>query len=396
MKRIVFCWEMGGNYGHIAGFLPLYQELRRRGVDVWLIVREKKFVHLLGAEALSKTAQAPSPKFRPEPRNIHTYADLLVQIGYTNQPVLTRYLLEWCELIASVKPDLIISDHAPTAQLAGRALNISVTSLGTGFILPPVESVFPPFFSELGASAGRVEPQILSVVNSVLRFFKAEPYTHIGELFTATQQMLCSFEEQDHYFNRPPGLAFKGALFSDQLGKHFNWPKQADYCSFIYLTPKVRQLEQVVKFAAELPGFKLFHIPGASDTLIHNLEQGTDAQVVSEPVLMASVFEHADMVIHQGGMGVSAQCLLAGVAQVMIPTQTEQRMLARRMLMQNLAAAADHHKPDMDYKNLFNLTLTNSVLREKLHRIKTKYANFSQAQQVSNLVDEMSSFALLK
>src|SRR6187431_1555200 len=199
MLRAIFCWEMGANYGHIAGFLPIYKELKRRGVDIWLIVRDNTHVHLLGDEAITQCLQAPSPRFNPAPRDLHTFADLLAQIGYINEQVLSHYVLDWCELILPLKPDWIISDHAPTAQLAARALGIPACLIGTGFILPPVKSYFPPLFSEFAQSVNQLDEKILYAMNKVLALFKAKPYREIGDLFNSSQQFLCSFAEQDHY-----------------------------------------------------------------------------------------------------------------------------------------------------------------------------------------------------
>lgn len=390
MLRTVFCWEMGANYGHIAGFLPIYKELKRRGVDVWLIVRDNTYVHLLSDEATKQCLQAPSPRFNPTPRDLHTFADLLAQIGYLNEQVLSHYVLDWCELILPLKPDWIISDHAPTAQLAARALGIPACLIGTGFILPPVKKFFPPLFSEFAQSVNQVDEKILYTMNKLLALFKAEPYREIGDLFNSSQQFLCSFVEQDHYGFRP-SVNYQGALF-DSFGEEFTWPSGAEFYSFAYLTSKIKGFERAVAAVASLPGFKLLHVPAAEKTIIEQYRDRSDVVIKSEPILLDSILDRADLVIHQGGMGVSAQALLKGIPQVLIPTQTEQRMLARRMLEQHIALAVDHHHESPAFESVFQNALLDQQLRTNAEGLKQKYAGFSKAQQIKNIVDEMLQF----
>ena len=391
MLRAVFCWEMGSNYGHIAGFLPVYKELKQRGVDVWLIVREQKYVHLLGNEAIRQCLQAPSPKFNPQPRTMHTFADLLAQIGYLNETVLSHYVLDWCELILPLKPDWIISDHAPTAQLAARALGIPVSLIGTGFILPPVKKFFPPLFSEFEQSVNQLDEKILVTMNRVLALFKAQPYREVGELFNASQQFLCSFEEQDHYGQRSNGL-YCGALFDSSFGESFAWPTNFEFYTFAYLTAKVKGFEMAVDAIAKLPGYKLLHVPSADTKMIEHFKARSDITIKTEPILLGSILDRADLVIHQGGMGVSAQALLNGIPQILIPTQTEQRMLARRMLSQNLVLAVDHHHERPAFESVFQNALQDQQLRKNAEELGKKYSGFSQSHQIKNIVDAMLQF----
>lgn len=391
MLRTVFCWEMGANYGHIAGFLPMYRELKRRGVDVWLIVRDNTHIHLLGDEAIKQCLQAPSPRFNPSPRDLHTFADLLAQIGYINEQALSHYVLDWCELILPLKPNWIISDHAPTAQLAAHALGIPACLIGTGFILPPVKKFFPPLFSEFALSVNQLDEKILYTMNKVLALFKAEPYREIGDLFNSSRQFLCSFAEQDHYGFRP-SVNYQGALFDSSFGEEFTWPSGAEFYSFAYLTSKIKGFERAVAAVASLPGFKLLHVPAAEKTIIERYRDRNDVVIKSAPVLLSSVFDRVDLVVHQGGMGVSAQCLLKGIPQVLIPTQTEQRMLARQMLTQNIAKAVDHHK-NSSFDIVFQEALVDQELRAKTKLLKQKYVGFSQQVQIESMVDEMHKFA---
>jgi hypothetical protein len=232
-----------------------------------------------------------------------------------------------------------------------------------------------------------LDEKILYTMNKVLALFKAELYREIGDLFNSSPQFLCSFAEHDHYGPRS-NLPYWGALFDSSFGEEFAWPGGAEFYSFAYLTSKIEGFERAVAAVANLPGFKLLHVPAADKNIIEQYRDRNDVVIKSEPVLLSAVFDRVDLVVHQGGMGVSAQCLLKGVPQVLIPTQTEQRMLARQMLSQNIGKAVDHHK-NPSFDTVFQEALVDQELRVTTTLLQQKYAGFSQQVQIEKMVDEM-------
>ena len=385
MKKIVFCWEMGGNYGHIAGFLPLYRELKKQGAAVYCILRSLEFVHLLGPEAASKCFQAPSPILAPVKREVRSYADILACIGYLDKMVLSRYILDWSKLLEDIGPDVIIVDHAPTASLAARALRIPVVSIGTGFINPPGTNTFPPFFPEKPSPEINLSEQILDVINKILTFFQAEPFEVIGDIFSSATQLLCTFSELDHYGVRSGGN-YCGPLYADEVGDVFSWPN-AEKKIFAYLTPQVKNVALALTEISRMPGFKLIHVPGLSADLQQHFLGRSDLHIHSTPVRMDSLLNQVDLVICQGGIGLSSQCFMRGITQVLVPTQVEQRMLARRMLVQQLAFAVDPNLPNPPYSEVLSKSLESSVVEQNCAAIKDKYQNFSQPNQISEITE---------
>ena len=60
MARILFAWELGGDYGHLARLLPVAQALKAGGHEVVFAVRD-----LLGAEAILAPHQIRSNTIAP-------------------------------------------------------------------------------------------------------------------------------------------------------------------------------------------------------------------------------------------------------------------------------------------------------------------------------------------
>ena len=385
MKKIVFCWEMGGNYGHIAGFLPLYRELKKQGADVYCILRSLEFVHLLGPEAISKCFQAPSPILAPVKREVRSYADILACIGYLDERVLSRYLFDWGKLLENIGPDVIIVDHAPTASLAARVLRIPVAAIGTGFINPPGTHTFPPFFPEKPSTEINLSEQILKVINKVLTSFHTEIFEYIGDIFSYATQFLCTFSELDHYGVRHDGN-YCGPLYADEIGDVFSWPN-AEKKIFAYLTPQVKNIALALTEISRLPGFKLIHVPGLNADLQQHFLGRSDLHIHSTPVRMDSLLKQVDLVICQGGIGLSSQCFMRGITQVLVPTQVEQRMLARRMLVQQLAFAVDPNLPNPPYEDVLSKSLESSVVEQNCAAIKDKYQHFSQQDQILKMTE---------
>ncbi len=390
MKRVVFCWELGGNYGHISGFINLYRHLKVQGFEVAFILRSLKYTGLLSENAQTNCFKAPIPNIIPTTRVAYSYADILAQIGYLDEAVLSNYLKAWRDLLIQTGADLVVADHAPTALLAAQTLGLPSAAIGTGFVMPPGSVEFPLYLPDGEKPVIGIDHQLVIEINKVLKKSGARSLEEVGNIFSRSQQFLCTFPELDHYGYRQE-TEYWGPLFSDDIGEVFSWPKGAEPRIFAYLTPKIINLSQVIRALATLPGFKLLHIPGMSANDIEAY-QAPNLKILSTPVNMRSLLsEGVEMVVSQGGMGLASQCFLAGIKQVIIPTQMEQHMLAQRMSSQELAYGIAAENVTATYRDVFHQALGCPVLAHSCALIKQKYTGFSQTEQIEALVEDMVS-----
>ena len=76
----------------------------------------------------------------------------------------------WITLLALVKPDTVIADHAPTALLAAHIAGIPCVAFGSGFEIPPQVIPMPtirPWESIDIAKLEQSEKLVLGQVNAV-------------------------------------------------------------------------------------------------------------------------------------------------------------------------------------------------------------------------------------
>ena len=115
MSHIVYAWELGAGYGHLAAFLPLAKALRAAGHEVTCVIKELTHAEtLLGQEGFA-FLQAPLWLLQLE-RLTHpiNYAEILFKVGYLSQPGVTGLVKAW-------------RLHLPGCLPAGRLVHPSCT-----------------------------------------------------------------------------------------------------------------------------------------------------------------------------------------------------------------------------------------------------------------------------
>lgn len=333
MARVLFAWELGGDYGHLSRLLPLARELATRGHEPVFVVRD-----LMGAEAVlaphgMRWHQAPlwigQVTNLPPPVS---YAELLMRFGFLNATALTGICRAWRNLVELLAPALIVLDHAPTALLATRGIGVPRLNFGDGFCIPPMARPLPPFrWWEREQNAARLadsDAKAWSVANEVLGTLSAPLLTGLADLRRCDDTLLCTFAELDHYPQRAPET-YLGPVFSLGQGAPAVWPEGDAPRIFAYLKP-VAELDGVLQALKASHARVLAHVPGAAR---RTLARHASAQMLfSEPALdMEQARTTCDLALCHGGAGTTAAMLLAGKPLLVLPLQMEQTMTARRL-----------------------------------------------------------------
>ena len=89
MCRILFAWELGGNYGHVSVLFPLARNLRLSGHTVFFAIKNSAASLLLEADGFEYVFSLPSTipqnrSFKPA-----SFADILGGAGFSDLQVLT-------------------------------------------------------------------------------------------------------------------------------------------------------------------------------------------------------------------------------------------------------------------------------------------------------------------
>src|SRR5436190_18203501 len=172
MSRILLTWELGGALGHLVSLRPLAESLIKRGHQVFLAARSLAQVRHVFTDPRVTLLQSPWNNRRVELiQPVVTYADLLLNVGYSDEESLGAHLEAWQSLYRLVEPDLLVCDHSPTALFVARGQRFPVATAGSGFYCPPDESplrLMRDVPSEVRTPALRHELYLLDVLNRSL------------------------------------------------------------------------------------------------------------------------------------------------------------------------------------------------------------------------------------
>src|SRR5215213_944270 len=250
MARILYCWELGEDLGHISNFLPVALALRARGHTVIAALRELGRAETVFGPHGIPLLQAPvwlqPPSEAPHPPQ--SFAEMLIHFGFADPSGLTAMLRAWRNLLALADPDLMIADHGPTALLAARSCGVPSATYGAGFFLPPFTTPLPKLRPWLNIPAKRLfgnEQAVLAGANTALATFGAPPLETLADLYRGAEHFLMTYPELDQFAMRTSG-EYRGVILSAPSGVAPEWPFGAGPKVFAYLKPQFADLEKLL------------------------------------------------------------------------------------------------------------------------------------------------------
>lgn len=388
MSRILFAWELGANYGHLSRQLPIAQQLRRQGHDVFFVVRDTTVAaQLLGPYGFAFT-QAPfdtaGKRSVQPPAN---YAEILLASGYADRAVLWGLVRSWLSLIEMFKADIIIVDHAPTALFAAHLTGLPTILIGNGFEIPPDCSPLPsirPWEAIANDRLLRAEEFVLERLNTIASSLSAHTLQRIPELFQGTGKILSTFAELDHYGIRD-GEIYAGPIFSSATGQQMTWSELDKPHIFAYLRPSVPGFELLLKALSKQPAEVIVVAPGIRRAQAEAVVS-VSFRVLGQPVLLDSLLELADLVVSTGGTGTVSQCLLAGVPLLLVPQNVEQYLMSQCIEALGAGLTAKQKRQEEDFAGLLERLLHDPCYRKAADVFAKQYVAFTPEQAVDQAV----------
>ena len=276
MSRIVYAWELGAGYGHLAAFLPLAKALRAAGHEVTCVIKELTHAETLLGQHGFDYLQAPLWQLQLDtlthPIN---YAEILFKVGYLSTTGVTGLVKAWRKQLELLQPDLLIVDHGPTALLASRGASFKRLTLGSGFYAPPRITPMPSIRSGTPVTQAKLletENLALMVINGVAQNLSLPPLKVLCDLFAVDTSLLCTFPELDLYPQR--GAAdYIGPTLSLDEGTHFTWPDTAGPKVFVYLQAGFAHSEKIIAALSTLPVRAIVHSPILDAALMQKYQQ---------------------------------------------------------------------------------------------------------------------------
>lgn len=389
MSRVLLIWELGGNLGHVGGFIPLAQELRRRGHEPILLLRDLSRVESVAKRAGFPLLQAPIWQGAGRAAPPMSYAEILMGFGYTDADGLTSMVNAWRNLYTLVSPHLLIFDHAPTAMLAARGMPMPRALYGTGFYSPPRLSPFPPMRWWMQHAMQQIEQneaQVLAAANVALQRHGAMPMDRLARMFEVEEDFLCTLRELDHYPARPGNPRYWGARFAYGEGRAPVWPPGPGKRVFAYLDKSYADLDKVLQMLCAVPAQVLIYVPGIAPDLKAR-HQSANVAYAADAIDFSALGGQCDAVVCHAGHGTVSALLLAGIPLLLLPGQLEQYLLA--LNVQNLGAGllVNPEAQDRDYAAPLARLLAEPGFGQRARDFAAKYAHESQQERISKIAD---------
>jgi UDP:flavonoid glycosyltransferase YjiC (YdhE family) len=328
LANILMAWELGAGYGHLGPLLTLARPLKAAGHEVSFVVRD-----VVAAEAVlagSGLSYYPAPaNFLPSGAiTLHSYPQILLGTAFNQADELRARVRAWRSLFETLKPDVLVADHAPTALLAARGTPLRCVITGNGFVLPPDVSPLPdlrpwaPADPKLLADA---EAQALQHMNDVARRLGVPLLIRVADLYAGAAPALFTFPELDNYATLRTGAEYWGIL-PGPGGETPRWPEGKGKRVFFYGQP-FPSLAGVLESLSTATHRTLVYMP----KLAPELRRFAGAQLAFADTLqdMAAVTRDCDAAVMTNGHSTTAAMLLAGKPMVILPQHLEMFLIAR-------------------------------------------------------------------
>lgn len=394
MSRVLFTWELGGNLGHLARYMPIARQLRQRGHEVLFALKERDSACALIAGEGFRSLQAPFC-FAPEiaGRGLLNYSDIIEANGFGDVGSISALMDGWSSIFSESDPDVVVAQFAPSSVLAARLSRMQVMRVDSGFGCPPDQTPFPGFRPWLEVAVEELlvrERRVLGNINQVCRKLGVAPFGTLQDVFRTDADLLQTVPELDHYTGRCCGN-YIGPLFDLDGGELFAWPEGQAQRVLLYLRP-FDGLRAVFEALASSGCHVVAAIPGIDENL--RTEFSTCSfQISAAPVRLAALLPKADLAVAHGGHGLASACLLAGIPMLLLPQLAEQLMTLYNVERLGIGAGIRGDEAESRFAAIFRRMTTQPHFRENAVRLSRKYAGYDMEIAVRTLCDRIENVA---
>lgn len=392
MATILFTWELGGGFGHLMLIRPLAESLIKDGHRVAVAVRN--FAGTATVLAIPGLEFHAAPVRNGAIRGHHnppaTFAQLLHNIGFGDQSELRVMVSAWRSLFRCVQPDLIVTEHSPTALLAAYSEPVRVAPLGIGFSCPAPHSPFPDWRPELGNNPSELansEQKVLDNVNAVLEGAGSEPFSRLADLYSKVDDtLLVTYPELDPFGTRP-GVSYLGS-WPELPSAPPRWPPGDGPRIFAYLKA-FRGLPTLLKLLSHFKLPTILRIEGVEEKLRQQFE--------SPNLCWQEGFIDIDQVAHECDLAIvnathvmTTSMLLTGTPLLMLPRFLEHRLTAERVVAIGAGLCVNPNDLRGSLPALKEM-LTSTKYSEAAKRFSERYRDANRQDKLEEAVERLRS-----
>lgn len=392
MARFLFAWELGSGFGHVAPHLAVIDGLIARGHQIKFAMRTPVVAEQFFGRRDVQCLQAPvhhGAPANPAPTPL-TYAQILQNCGYDDSETLLALARAWRALFESVRPDVTIFDHAPTAALASIGLPFRRVGLGTGFYIPPDIRPLPNLRPSIHVTMEELcaeEDRTLETMNSVLKQLRVDPLERVADLFRLDARFFRTFPELDHYRERR-NAEYIGMLPAP-AGATPTWPPGKGGRTFVYL--KNAGVHEVLHALHTGQRPALIFVPGL-DRRLKDKFSAPHLLFTDQPPDLSLVAKDCDLAILNGSHDTMAQFLLAGVPLINLPLHLEQSILATRAAELGAGLYLGAPRADLVRQAMMVISQTN-CFHLRAAEFAARYRAHDATAQLERLLNRLDDLA---
>ena len=392
MRRVLIAWELGAHLGHVLRILGVARELRACGVELLIAVRDlRTATATLGRDGFA-CVQAPLVAAPESATGMPTepagYAGILAACGFGDIATLRAIVQGWDGLLDVYRPHALLADHAPTALLAARLRELPAAQIALGFELPPATRPLPVLRPWIRHDVGELlalEDGLLASINTLCDERGRARLEHLAQLYASAAPMLATLPELDHFAGRADGH-YVGPLYSLDEGEAAQWPA-ADATgpkTFVYLRPGPAAQHVLEALSRRTAGQTIAAIPGLDEATAAHYRSARMA--VHTHAVRTRVALSADLLVSNGGHGLSAAALLAGVPLLALPGNVEQWMLAQRVTQLGAGISLNPDQVTQRAAIAINALLEGGAERAAAQAFAARHAGVDQAGTTRRIV----------
>ncbi|MEP4194441.1 MAG: nucleotide disphospho-sugar-binding domain-containing protein [Aliishimia sp.] len=404
MKRILFAWEMGSNFGHVNKVSQVAAQLQGE-MDVTFAARNVIAVRDLAPNLEARLLQAPYSPMRAPTQHEMTgacYPGLLLLDGWDQSKRLIPLIESWRALFDLVQPDVLVTQAAPTALLAAHGLGLKTALLGSGWDAPPRANPMPclsPDDPEAVALAAQQESDVLTQANLALAHHNAPKLEQFSDLLDVEEYLLVAYPESDHFAPRHKYEAapapYLGQLLSVQTGQHMTWRTTGLPRIFAYLRPGSGPYNAAVQGLSQLgPDADIILAAPGIDPVHAESLRARNVQICDGPARLDKLLPDCDLGISHGSNGIGSAFLAFGVPQIGLPGHREQMMFTQAVARAGCALGVAGSYAGPQIVEAVQKALNSVNLKERAHQIKDKIASEglkNPAQKAADILRELAA-----
>lgn len=393
MSRILFAWELGANFGHISKHLPLLRMLRQRGHDVLFAAKDVELAaRLLSREGVQYVQAPVISRFKGTIREPASFADILAELGFADVNALSGLISGWQNLFALYKPDVLVAEYAPAAQISAHLHGVKCLRLSTGFECPPVAPPFPSFRPWLKQSDDerlQREHALLENLNAVCAQQGAMQFASLQTALRTDLGLFTTLPELDHYGARK-GVSYIGPMYTLEDGLVRDWPAGPGARIFAYIRA-YPELPHMLNALRDSKAAVLAVVPGIKDELM-TAYSSERFQIFSEQLKLGHLLPDMDLAITHGGHGLAGAFVIHGVPTLTVPTNIEQWMMSNRLVRLGVGTLITRNRVKTDFSNSLQQMIGSTAYADKAQVIAKRYAGYNPdrvVQRIANTIERL-------